>query len=100
MASVILLLFPILGNLLAIYLVAHRKVPAIRTMLVINLAASVLFGLSIAVKVFCCSAEPSLWPMPLIFAPVEYWAKFGIFIAILTAALVVWSKKVASREQS
>lgn len=100
MASVIPLLFPIFGNLLAIYLVVHRKFRAIRTMLILNLVVSVLFGLSIAIKVFCCSAEPSLWPMPLVFAPVDYWAKFGILIAILTAALVVWSKKAASREQS
>jgi membrane protein implicated in regulation of membrane protease activity len=35
--------------------------------------------------------------MPLIFAPVEYWANFGIFIAILVVALVVWAKKVTSR---
>jgi hypothetical protein len=91
------LLFPILGNLLAVYLVVHRKWRAIRTTLIANLAASVLFGLSIAVKVFCCSAEPTLWPMPLVFAPFEYWLKFGIFIIILTVALVVWSKKVASR---
>lgn len=97
MASMIPLLFPVLGNLLAVYLVAHRKLRAIRTMLIVNLAASALFGLSIAVKVVCCSAEPSLWPMPLIFAPFEYWAKFGIFIVILTVALVVLSKKVVSR---
>jgi len=97
MASMIPLFFPILGNLLAVYLIAHRKLRVIRTMLVVNLAASVLFGLSIAVKVFCCSAEPSLWPMPLVFAPVEYWAKFGIFIAILTVLLIVWSKKVTSK---
>jgi hypothetical protein len=100
MSSVIPLLFPIFGNLLAVYLIAHQKLRAIRTMLLVNLAASVLFGLSIAVKVFCCSAEPSLWAMPLIFAPVEYWVKFGIFIAILTVALVFWSKKVVSHEQS
>lgn len=100
MVFVIPLLFPIFGNLLAAYLVVHRKFRAIRTMLIVNLVASVLFGLSIAVKVFCCSAEPSLWPMPLIFAPVEYWAKFGILISILTTALVVWSKKAASRKQS
>ena len=100
MASVIPLLFLIFGNLVAIYLVVHRKSRAIRTMLILNLVASVLFGLSIAIKVFCCSAEPSLWPMPLVFAPVEYWAKFGILIAILTVALVTWSKKAASREQS
>ena len=98
MTSIMPLLFPLIGNLLAVYLVVYRKLRAIRTMLVVNLAASVLFGLSIAVKVFCCSAEPSLWPMPLIFAPLEYWAKFGIFITILTAALVAWSKKCAHHE--
>jgi protein-S-isoprenylcysteine O-methyltransferase Ste14 len=100
MTSVTPLLFPVFGNLLAAYLVVHRKFHAIRTLLIVNLVVSVLFGLFIAVKVFCCSADPSLWPMPLIFAPVEYWAKFGILIVILTAALVVWSKKTASREQS
>ena len=99
MAAVIPLLFPVFGNLLAVYLVAHRKMRTIRTMLAVNLAASLLFGLSIAVKVFCCSAEPSLWLMPLIFAPVEYWRKFGIFIVILAAVLVVWSNKGVSREQ-
>lgn len=90
------LLFPILINLLAAYLIIHKKLRVIRTMLIANLAASILFGLSIAIKVFCCSAEPSLWPMPLIFAPFEYWLKFGVFIIILTAALVIWSKKVES----
>jgi len=93
MATIVPFLFPILSNFLGIYLVAHRKLRTVRTMLVVNLVASVLFGSSIAVNVFCCSAEPSLWLMPLIFAPVEYWAKFGIFIAILTAALVLWSRK-------
>jgi len=58
MSSMIPLLFPILGNLLAAYLVFHRKLRVIRTMLIANLAAYVLFGLSIAVKVFCCSTEP------------------------------------------
>ena len=97
MSSMTPLLFPILGNVLAVYLVVHRKLRTISTMLVANLAASVLFGISIAVKVFCCSAEPSLWPMPLVFAPFEYWVKFGIFIIILTVALAIWSKKVVSR---
>jgi len=98
MTTIVPFLFPILGNLLGVYLVAHRKLRTVRTMMVVNLVASVLFGLSIAAKVFCCSAEPSLWPMPFVFAPVEYWAKFGIFIAILTAALVAWSRKRASHE--
>ncbi|PKO90405.1 MAG: hypothetical protein CVU16_10350 [Betaproteobacteria bacterium HGW-Betaproteobacteria-10] len=98
MATIVPFLFPILSNLLGVYLVAHRKLRTVRTMLVVNLVASVLFGLSIAVKVFCCSAEHSLWLMPLIFAPVEYWEKFGIYIAILTAALVLWPKKWGASE--
>ncbi len=91
MATVIPLLFPIIGNLLGAYLVLHRKLRAVRTMLAVNLVASVLFGLVIAVKVFCCSAEPSLWPMPLVFATLEYWTKFGIAIVSVTLALVAWS---------
>ncbi|OHX35017.1 hypothetical protein BJL95_16535 [Methylomonas sp. LWB] len=98
MATIVPFLFPILGNLLGVYLVTHRKLRTVRTMLVVNLVASVLFGLSIAIKVFCCSAEHSLWLMPLVFAPIEYWAKFGIFIAILTAALVAWPRKWGSHE--
>lgn len=92
------LLFPILGNLLGVYLVVRRKRRAVRTVLAVNLAASVLFGLFIAIKVFCCSAEPSLWPMPLVFATLEYWARFGVFVAVLAAILVAWSKWRASRE--
>ncbi len=91
MATVIPLLFPIIGNLLGVYLVLHRKLRVVRTMLAVNLVASVFFGLAIAVKVFCCSAEPALWPMPLVFATLEYWAKFGIAIVIVTLALVAWS---------
>jgi len=91
MGTLIPLIFPIIGNLLGVYLVLHRKLRAVRTMLAVNLVASVLFGLAIAVNVFCCSAEPSLWPMPLVFAPLEYWTKFGIAIVSVTLALVAWS---------
>jgi hypothetical protein len=91
------LLFPLLGNILAVYLVVLRKVHVIFTMLFVNLLASILFGLSIAINVLCCSVDPSWWPMPLVIAPVEYWAKFGIHIGVLTVVLVVWSKKCLAR---
>ena len=93
MAKILPFLFPILGNLLGVYLVLKHKRQAIPTMLAVNLAASFLFGVSIAVKVFCCTAEPSLWPMPLVFATFEYWSKFGIAIAIVTLALLAWSNR-------
>ena len=88
MSTMTTLIFPVIGNLLGVYLVLHRKLRAVRTMLAVNLVASVLFGLAIAVKVFYFSAEPSLWPMPLVFAPLEYWKKFGIAIVIITLALL------------
>jgi protein-S-isoprenylcysteine O-methyltransferase Ste14 len=93
MATMIPLIFPIIGNLLAIYLILHRKHRPVRTMLGINLVASVLFGVAFSVKVFYFSAEPSLWPMPLVFAPLEYWRTFGIAIAIVALALFAWSKR-------
>ena len=92
MATLTPLIFPLIGNLLAIYLVLHRKLRPVRTMLAVNLVASVLFGVAISLKVFYFSAEPSLWPMPLVFAPLEYWRTFGIAIAIVVLALVAWSK--------
>jgi len=92
LSSVIPYLFPLAGNLLGLYLILRRQHRPIRTMLLMNLGASVLFGASIAVKVGCCSAEPALWPMPLVFAPIEYWIKFGPAISAATAAVFIWFK--------
>jgi hypothetical protein len=60
-------------------------------MLLVNLVASVLFGLFISVRVLCCSEESS-WLMPLLIAPIEYWAKFGIAIAGSVFALAFWKE--------
>ena len=49
-----------------------------------HVVAAILFGAYIAADVACCSKEPSMWLMPLIFAPLEYVLKFGL--AIMAAA--------------
>lgn len=89
--SIFPLLFPIAANLLAATLVIYRKKTVIRTILISNLISSLLFGISISIKVFYTSTEPSLWPMPLIFAPLEYWIKFGAFIFILAVVLIIYA---------
>ena len=61
-----------------------RKVAIV--FLLANTVASMLFGSYIAFQVACCSGERSMWVMPLIFAPIEYWRKFGLPIAASAAA--------------
>ena len=100
MSNAIILLFPALACILGVYFVIVQKRRAFRTLLATNLVASVLFGVFIAVKVLCCSADPAWWLMPLVLAPVEYWAKFGIGILALAGIMALWLKRQAGRELS
>jgi hypothetical protein len=100
MNSVVVLLLPIASTAIAIAvslrlaarqvehpqpaILAARKVAIV--FLLANTVASMLFGSYIAFQVACCSGERSMWVMPLIFAPIEYWRKFGLPIAASAAA--------------
>lgn len=84
---------PAAANAIGAWLVIRHGRPAIRTVLLANLAGSILLGALIAVKVACCSAEPSLWPMPLLFAPLEYWWKFGVAAMAVAVILHVLRRK-------
>jgi len=69
---------------------------SITVVLVANLVGSVIFGAYLAVNILCCSAEPSYWMMPLVFAPLEYWSKFGSAIgayAVIVAIGIVAIRK-------
>ena len=100
MNNAIILLLPALACILGVYLVIIQKRRAFLTILVVNLGASILFGVCISIKVMCCSADPAWWLMPLFLAPLEYWAKFGITVFVLAGIMALWSKKQASRELS
>ena len=97
------LLFPVVASFLAVFFVVVKlqgaRPPqyqnfstfkkAVLIVLVTHLASSLLFGLYLAVKVLCCSSDPAWWLMPLLLAPLEYWAKFGLTIVLPTALLGV-----------
>ncbi|MCK9606420.1 MAG: hypothetical protein M0R33_08200 [Methylomonas sp.] len=92
MATLTPFLFPLLANLWGIYLVLRQKRPAIFSVLLTNLAGSLLFGLSVSIRVWCCATDTDWWLMPLLLAPLEYWQRFGIAIISLSALLAGWSK--------
>ncbi len=100
MNSILILLIPVLANLLGVYLVIAKMRPAFVTILASNLGGSVLFGLFFAIRVMCCSAETTWWLMPLVFAPLEYWTRFGIAIIMLAGIMAVWSKRKSHRQSS
>ena len=98
MNTALILSLPVIASVVAMVIAAQRlKAQAagpIPTSLVVkrvavayvqtHVVAALLFGTYIAANVACCSKEPSMWLMPLIFAPLEYGVKFGL--AIMAAA--------------
>jgi hypothetical protein len=52
-----------------------------RTIVFGNAVGSLAFGAYLSARVLWGSGETAYWLMPLIFAPFEYWSKFGLAIA-------------------
>lgn len=100
MSNIVVLLFPIFANLFAVYLIVFKRRRALVTTLITNLIFSILFGFFISIKVLCCSSDSAWWLMPLVFAPLEYWARFGIAIIVLAVIMALWSKYKANRRLS
>ena len=98
MNTTLILSLPVIASVVAVAIATRQlKAPANRPVLTpqivkrvaiafaqTHVVAALLFGATIAADVACCSKEPSMWLMPLIFAPLEYVLKFGL--AIMAAA--------------